>query len=114
MIELAIVFIGSSLLMIALAIPLALGKVKPNWVYGFRTPRTINNPDIWYPVNSYAGKALIYAGIVILTVSLALLPLRASAETYALTVTAVVVVALGAAIGMSFRYLGQLWKARQG
>jgi hypothetical protein len=113
MLELAIVFIGSSLLMIGLAIPLALGKVKPNWVYGFRTPRTINNPDIWYPVNAYAGKALIYAGIVILTVSLALLPVGVSVDTYAIAVTAAVVIALTASIGMSFRYLGQLWKARQ-
>jgi uncharacterized membrane protein len=114
MTELAITFIGSSLLVIAMAIPLALGKVKPNWFYGFRTARTVNNPDIWYPVNTYAGKAMIYAGIAILTVSLALLPAGLEVGTYALVVAVAVLVALGVAIWMSFRYLSQLWKARQG
>jgi uncharacterized membrane protein len=114
MTELAIVFIGCSLLMIGLAIPLALGKVKPNWFYGFRTPRTVNNPDIWYPANAYGGKALIAAGVAILIASLILAPLGLDVGVYALAVTAVVVLALGVAIVMSFIRMNQLWKARQG
>jgi hypothetical protein len=39
-------FVGTSLLMIGLAIPLIRGWIRPNHWYGFRIPLTLNNPDI--------------------------------------------------------------------
>jgi len=45
----------------ALALPLALGIVPPNWLYGFRTRKTISSPEVWYPANRVAGWWMIAA-----------------------------------------------------
>jgi uncharacterized membrane protein len=51
----------SSAIIAAVSIPLILHKVPPNSFYGFRTPLTLSKPGIWYPVNSFAGWALLIA-----------------------------------------------------
>jgi uncharacterized membrane protein len=56
-------FIGA--LFILLGFPLLLGKIKPNWFYGFRTPSTVKNKDIWYIINKQTGREFIIAGIII-------------------------------------------------
>jgi uncharacterized membrane protein len=56
---------------IALGVPLALRRVRPNGFYGFRTSKTMDTETIWYEVNAFTGKAFIWCGSV--TVSLALL-----------------------------------------
>lgn len=68
------IFIG--LLFIGLAIPMIFRRVPPNHIYGFRVRKTLENPDIWYKANEYAGKALVRAGIVIVVgaVVFALIP----------------------------------------
>jgi hypothetical protein len=43
-------FVVSGLLLCVLAIPMILKKVKPNFWYGFRVRKTLENPDIWYAV----------------------------------------------------------------
>lgn len=50
-----------SLLLFLLAIPLAAGIVPRNRFYGLRTPRTLSEDRIWYPVNRVAGIALLIA-----------------------------------------------------
>jgi uncharacterized membrane protein len=54
------------LLIIGLATPMALGKVRPNQVYGFRTPKTMSSEAIWYQANRLAGINLVVAGAVAL------------------------------------------------
>lgn len=61
---LAGVYIAIDLLTIGLAIPMILGKVPPNHWYGFRIPLTVDNPEIWYPANRYAGWLLVGGGII--------------------------------------------------
>jgi uncharacterized membrane protein len=51
---------------ILLGIPLAMGKVKPNDLYGLRIPKTLENPEIWYKANAFAGKALSLCGAFVL------------------------------------------------
>jgi len=51
-------------IVILVSIPLVLGKVSPNGMYGFRTPKTLSSPDIWYPANRAAGWFMIAAGIL--------------------------------------------------
>lgn len=52
-------------LMALLSLPLILRWVPPNMFYGFRTPRTLSSPDIWYPANAFSGRALLaVAGVV--------------------------------------------------
>jgi len=73
MLTITIAYAVIGLLLIGLAIPLILGKVRPNAWYGFRIRLTLDNPDIWYPVNARAGRQLCAAGVVVLTVALAAL-----------------------------------------
>jgi uncharacterized membrane protein len=40
-----------------------MGVVPPNWIYGFRTTKTMSNPQIWYEANRHAGANLIVAGV---------------------------------------------------
>ena len=49
-------------LIILLAIPLILGMVPRNPLYGFRTPKTMSSDENWYPANRIAGIALALAG----------------------------------------------------
>ena len=36
--------VGVPLLILLLSVPMILGKVPPNGVYGFRTPKTLSSP----------------------------------------------------------------------
>lgn len=70
---LAALYIFSCLLIIGLAIPLIQRRIKPNMWYGFRTPTTLKNPDIWYEVNEYTGRLLLYSAGATLIASVVLL-----------------------------------------
>jgi uncharacterized membrane protein len=56
--------IAACVLIAVLSVPLVLRRVPPNALYGFRTPLTRSSPEIWYPANAYAGKALLAAAAV--------------------------------------------------
>jgi hypothetical protein len=57
-------------LLAIVAAPLALGKIPPNQLYGFRTPKTLSSPDIWYPANRIAGWWMIAAGALAICLNL--------------------------------------------
>src|SRR5205809_2264035 len=40
---------------VAMGIPCSQGWVRPNRLYGFRTRKTLQDPDVWYPTNSSNG-----------------------------------------------------------
>lgn len=48
---------------VAMGIPCSQGWVRPNRLYGFRTPKTLHDPDVWYPTNRVAGYWAIATGI---------------------------------------------------
>ena len=54
-----ITILGVSLLLMALAVPLALRLVPRNAVYGFRTRATMANDELWLSANAYFGQKLI-------------------------------------------------------
>jgi len=58
--------------MVLLALPMALGKIPPNGLYGFRTPKTLASPDIWYPANRIAGWFMVAAGALVFCFNLLL------------------------------------------
>lgn len=60
----AVVFTG--LLMLLLGWPLAKGVIKPNHWYGFRTRKTLSDPEAWYRVNRVTGRLMIPWGWVII------------------------------------------------
>lgn len=53
------------LMFIIMGIPFILGRVKPNAYFGFRTPKTLSDPNVWYEANRFMGYALLAAGAVI-------------------------------------------------
>lgn len=68
---------------IALAIPLLLGRIRPNFLYGVRTPKTMASPELWYRANRSAGYAMLLATAIGLLgwVVLALTPLDARSRS---------------------------------
>lgn len=71
---------GFSVLLIILSIPMILGKIRPNVWYGFRTRKTLSDERIWYAANQYAGKTLLFAGIVMIVGSMILYWIASSLE----------------------------------
>ena len=109
MLSLVVLFIAGGFLMVALAIPMILRRIKPNVWYGFRTRKTLSNEKIWYDVNAHAGKRLLVAGVLITLAAIvcAFIP-GISTDTYAWLVLAVTIVSLAIGLTQSFRYLNQL------
>jgi hypothetical protein len=69
----AVTLICLGFILIAVSIPLLLGKVKMNCIYGFRIRKAFESEENWYAINSYAAKALIRWSVVILAIGIACL-----------------------------------------
>lgn len=111
MLILFITFFLAGLVQALISIPLILRRVKPNYWYGFRTRKTLENEAVWYDVNEHAGKRLFLSGILIMIAAIvfALIP-KISTDLYAVLVLVVVSVTLGIGLTQSFRYLNQIAK----
>ena len=96
--------------MVVLAIPLIFGCVKPNPIYGFRTNRTKNDPCIWYPVNSFAGRRLLTLGFLVIVSSIGFkfIPGMSSGTCISL-MTAILVVGVSIMAIRCYMYLADLW-----
>jgi uncharacterized membrane protein len=60
-----LLFIFTGVVFIVLAIPLILAKIPPNQWYGFRTPKTLSEPHIWYAANRIMGYDLVAVGVAV-------------------------------------------------
>ena len=101
------VFLG--LLLTAVAIPLIRRKVPPNWLYGFRVRRTLEDPRVWYEANAFAGKCLFWYGIGSSLACLALYFVPAfDPVSYAWGCLLITAVGLGTSVVLSFRFLNRL------
>jgi hypothetical protein len=49
---------------VGLALPLLMGKMKRNKIFGFRTPLTLSSDEIWYPANRMAGTWILGWGVM--------------------------------------------------
>jgi hypothetical protein len=109
MIILMYMFLFTGVLLMVLSIPMILGKIPPNGLYGFRVKKTMENPAIWYPVNAYSGKWLLAVGLIeaLAAVGLYYLP-GLSVDMYAYAVLAVWVFAFGVAMVASVRFMNSL------
>lgn len=67
---------GAPVVVALVGVPLALGKIPPNGIYGFRTPKTRSSESIWYPANRFAGWALMAAGLAALCGNLIVLQMH--------------------------------------
>jgi uncharacterized membrane protein len=95
--------IGTAVGLLLLALGNQMGRVKPNWFVGIRTPWTLSDPEVWRQTHRFAGRLFFGAGLLIALASLLLPP----------TVSAFVTLAgaLGAAI-LSVGYSYLLWRRR--
>jgi len=75
-------FIGLSVLVILVELPLAMNRVKPNHLYGFRVRKTLSDERIWYLANSYAGRRSVLTGIITIVFAAALRLTAMSPATY--------------------------------
>jgi uncharacterized membrane protein len=53
-----------ALILLIVAVPLVLGVIPRNRLYGFRTRRTLTNDAVWYPVNRFAGFGIMIASAI--------------------------------------------------
>jgi hypothetical protein len=102
-------FLIMGLLLAGLSIPLILGIIPPNGLYGFRIRKTIENPEIWYPVNKRAGMWLLVLGICVILAAagFALIP-NITIDAYSLSILGVVMVVFALTLVDTIRYMNAL------
>jgi uncharacterized membrane protein len=86
-----LIYGAMGLLVSALALPMMYDKIPPNSFYGFRTPRTLSDPNIWYPANRVAGRNLAVAGVIVATSALVVFAMQKSIQPRTATLTLLIV-----------------------
>jgi hypothetical protein len=66
----AVTLVCLGFILIAVSIPLLLGKVKMNCAYGSRIRKAFESEENWYTINSYGAKALICWSLVTMAVGI--------------------------------------------
>ena len=99
-----LIYFGVGLLVAALALPMMYDKIPPNGFYGFRTPRTLSDPNVWYAANRVAGRNLAVAGVIVSTTALVLFAMHKSIppRTVDLTLLIVTLASFAGAVVHSF------------
>ena len=112
---LLIVFLIGGAVLIGIGIPLIQGRIRPNPAYGFRVRRTLENPHLWYAVNSYSGWWVSGVGVaeVVVATGLYFVP-DLDVALYGSIVGGVVVVGLIISLIQCFRCLHKLTKESEG
>ncbi len=106
MTTLLIFYLAAGTLLVALSLPLLLGKVGPNVFYGFRVSRTLTDSRLWYAANRFAAKRLIAAAVSIMAAAVALYFVPGlSIDGYALACLGVFAVVFTVGLVQSFRHL---------
>lgn len=99
-------YLFSGALLVVLAIPLRQNKIKPNGLYGFRVPATLNDPDLWYAVNHHFASRLLISGVAVITAAIGLFFIPGiSVDQYALGVLAMLVIFFGIGITQSVLFM---------
>ncbi len=106
---LLILYVLMFLLFIGISIPLIQKRIRPNFWYGFRTRKTLRNPEVWYPANAYGGKLLLIASVInlLFVVVFYLMP-GMTVEIYNCLIPLLSTVTLTIALIFSLRYIHKL------
>lgn len=91
-------------------VPLMYEKIKPNWLYGFRIPGTVENKKVWYPVNRHLGKGLVIAGFILIIITLFLYTIDLGLLFFekTLVLLLILIISLAIVIISSFYYYRKL------
>jgi SdpI/YfhL protein family len=66
----AVTLVCLGLILIGVSIPLFLGKIKMNCVYGFRIRKAFESEENWYRINRYGAKALMGWSVIIVAIGI--------------------------------------------
>ncbi len=66
----AVTLVCLGFVLIAVSIPLYLGKIKMNHFYGFRIRKAFESEENWYSINRYGAKALMRWSVVLMAVGI--------------------------------------------
>jgi uncharacterized membrane protein len=90
-----------AILLFVAAIPLVMGLIPMNRLYGFRTKKTLSDAGIWYRVNRLAGFAIMIASSVYVAVALASPYDRAAPDNFSIWLLHLAAFAGPLAVGLS-------------
>ncbi len=100
---------------IAMSVPLIQRRVKPNRWYGFRTPRTLKDPNVWYPANEFGARRMLWVGVAWIAAAIILyFPTELSFVAYVSAVGAVATVGTIIMVIQSFAFIRRLPEKRSG
>ncbi|MCS6842812.1 MAG: SdpI family protein [Caldilineales bacterium] len=111
MLFLTVFYVVAGLGLVLLALPLIKRKAKPNVLYGFRVPQTLNNPALWYEVNAYFGRWLLASGAATVLAAVALYPAKLSVDAYAWAVLVAFAVVFVPGLVLSWRHMNRWAKS---
>lgn len=66
-----VIHIFTGFLIIAFCIPLVMGKVSMNRLYGIRFKKSYESDELWYKINAYGGRQMILWCIPIIMAGIA-------------------------------------------
>lgn len=89
-----LIALGLGLTYIGLGYPMYRRKVRPNKIYGFRIRQTLNDPDVWYPVNARSGEHFMVTGGMLVALGLVSMAVAHTEDSQ----NVVMVIALGIAL----------------
>ncbi|WP_237671500.1 SdpI family protein [Desulfomonile tiedjei] len=69
----AVTLICLGFILVAVSLPLYLGKIKMNYLYGFRIRKAFESEKNWYLINQYGAKAMMAWSVVLVIVGIACL-----------------------------------------
>lgn len=106
MLGMLLMYSGIGILFILISLPMLYGRIPPNPIYGFRVPKTLKNPEVWYPVNAHFARRMVWIGIIIFisAIGLALIP-GINIDIYSSLMLVVMMISLAIGIYQSYRYL---------
>ncbi len=106
---LLLLYTSTGTLLALLCIPLMRRKIPPNGLYGFRIPKTLNNPELWYVVNQFSARRMFWTAIAFTAAALGLYFLPwFGLEEYAMTCLGVFSVGMLITIVQTVSYLRSL------
>lgn len=93
-----VIFLLVGVILFVVGLPLMLRLIAPNGYYGYRTPRTLADATVWYPVNRALGAWFLAAGLLTQLVAGAVYALQLNMQSALMVNTACVLVGVAAGI----------------
>jgi len=90
-----------ALLFFIVALPLIIGVIPRNRLYGFRTRKTLSDDAVWYPVNRAAGVAIVIASAVYFAATVMWPYSRAAADNFSVWLRHLAALAVPLIVGLS-------------